>query len=86
MTRRDAAFVAYAGLRAAGLVNDNLLSMPQMDKEAEKAYSEIMKRPSSVQVEPQPNPWCEVLVPAFSPSIFGCPIFKSSRTLHLPLS
>lgn len=60
MARMDAAFVAYAGLRAAGLVNDNLLPMPQIDEEAEKAYADVMKRPSMMQVEGQLNPWCEV--------------------------
>lgn len=60
MARMDAAFVAYAGLRAAGLVNDNLLPMPQIDEEAEKAYAEVTKRPSMVQVEPQLDPWRQV--------------------------
>jgi len=60
MARMDAAFVAYAGLRAAGLVNDNLLPMPQIDEEAERAYAGVLKRPSMVQVESQLDPWCQV--------------------------
>jgi dsRNA-specific ribonuclease len=51
--RTDAAFEAYVGLRAAGLINDNLLAEPQLDPEAERAYSDVIQRPSMVQVDSQ---------------------------------
>ena len=53
MARKDAAFEAYSGLRAAGLINDNLLPEPQVDEEAQRTYREVMKRPSLVSVNDQ---------------------------------
>jgi len=53
MARKDAAFEAYSGLRAAGLINDNLLPERQVDEEAQRTYTEVIKRPSLVFVSDQ---------------------------------
>ena len=57
MARKDAAFEAYKALYHAGLVNDNLLPLGHVDEEIEAAYSAVEKRPSTVKVSEQVDPW-----------------------------
>ena len=53
----DAAFEAYVGLYHAGLVNDNLLPLPNYDKDAAKAYAEVAKRPAVANINAKYDPW-----------------------------
>ena len=57
MARKDAAFEAYKALYHAGLVNDNLLPLGHVDEGIEVAYSAVEKRPSTVKVSEQVDPW-----------------------------
>lgn len=55
--RMDAAFELYVGLYHAGLVNGNLLPLPNYDEDAAKAYAEVAKRPAVTNVNAKYDPW-----------------------------
>ncbi|KAL9607325.1 MAG: hypothetical protein Q9167_007751 [Letrouitia subvulpina] len=48
---------SYVGLYHAGLVNGNLLPLPNYDKEAAKAYAEVAKRPAVTKINAKYDPW-----------------------------
>lgn len=56
--RKDAAFEAYALLRSAGLVNDHLLPLREMEQDVGVRETGIA---SSVEVSEQCNPWIDVV-------------------------
>ena len=53
----DAAFEAYVGLYCVGLINNNLLPLPNFDEEAARAYAEVAKRPAVTLGHGKFNPW-----------------------------
>ncbi len=53
----DAVFEAYIRLYRVGLINDNLLPLPNYDEDAAKAYAEVTKRPAVTAVNVKFNPW-----------------------------
>jgi len=87
MARMDAAFVAYAGLRAAGLVNDNLLPMPRLTKKPKEPMLESLSVPAWYRLSHNLIPGVKWHVFGHNLKIaFGCLISMSSRILqrHLP--
>ena len=52
----DAAFEAYVRLYRVGLINDNLLPFPSYNKDAVKAYIEVIKRPTVTSIKAKFNP------------------------------
>ncbi len=53
--RMDAAFKASLGLYRVGLVNDQLLSLPNYDEDAAKTNARVVKRPAVTAVELYPK-------------------------------
>ncbi len=51
----DAAFKASLGLYRVGLVNDQLLSLPNYDEDAAKTNARVVKRPAVTAVELYPK-------------------------------
>ncbi|KAL6710677.1 Dicer-like protein 2 [Coniothyrium glycines] len=96
MARKDAAFEAYKGLHIAGLVNDNLLPMQQVDDGDTQNSHVPDHRPSMVD---QPHAWHRTLItvqtngekpivmvlftPTALPVLFEFPLYWNQRTQYL---